>query len=130
MRASGLLHPELLALVARAGHTDTIVVADAGLPMPKGVPCIDLSVRAGLPGFLGVLRAILDELVIEGATVATEMRERSSGLHAELLPMLEVAPRTVTHEEFKRLTHDALGIVRTGETTPYANIILHCGVPF
>jgi D-ribose pyranase len=130
MRRSGLLHPELLALVARAGHTDIIVIADAGLPLPRGVPCIDLSVRAGLPSFLDVLGAITDELVIEGATVASEMRVRSSALHTQLLERLPITPAEVDHQAFKAMLPNALGIVRTGETTPYANIALHCGVSF
>jgi D-ribose pyranase len=74
MKHNGLLNPELSALVARAGHTQMIVIVDAGLPIPDGVSRVDVSITAGLPDLLGVLRAILGELVIENATVASETR--------------------------------------------------------
>jgi D-ribose pyranase len=37
---------------------------------------------------------------------------------------------TVPHEEFKRAMAGAVLFVRTGEATPYANVMLRCGVPF
>ena len=134
MKRSGLLHPDLSALVARAGHTQTIVLADTGLPVPAATPCIELGVTAGLPALLDVLRAVLSELVVEGATVATETRRQSPGWYAELRGVLEGvmdgAPAEISHEELKAALPRALAVVRTGEATPYANVILHCGVNF
>lgn len=134
MKRSGLLHPELSALVARAGHTQTIVLADTGLPIPAGTPCIELGVTAGLPALLDVLRAVLSELVIEGATVAAETRQKSPGWYAELCGVLDGAlakrPAEISHEELKAALPGTLAVVRTGEATPYANVILHCGVNF
>lgn len=130
MKRSGLLHPDLSALVARAGHTQTIVLADTGLPIPAGTPCIELGVTAGLPALLDVLRAVLTELVIEGTTVATETRRQSPGWYAELCGVIDDAPAEISHEELKAALPRALAVVRTGEATPYANVILHCGVNF
>ncbi|AFD27035.1 D-ribose pyranase [Deinococcus gobiensis] len=134
MKRRGLLHPDLSALVARAGHTQTIVLADTGLPVPAGTPCIELGVTAGLPALLDVLRAVLTELVVEGATVAAETRQRSpewyAGLREVLGEVLEEAPAELPHEALKAALPHALAVVRTGETTPYANVILHCGVNF
>lgn len=130
MKRSGLLHPELAALVASAGHTQTIVVADAGLPIPPGVPRIELGVVAGLPELLSVLKAVLGELVIEGATVARETAEKSPAWHRELLGVLPAQPLEISHEELKARLPGALAVIRTGETTPFANVILHCGVNF
>ncbi|GGS25545.1 D-ribose pyranase [Deinococcus knuensis] len=135
MNRSGLLHPELSALVARAGHTQTIVLADTGLPIPAGTPRIELGVSAGLPSLLDVLSAVLGELVVERVTVASETRQHSPQWHARLLDTLQQAPDRITHDE---ITHDALkaslpgalAVIRTGEVTPYANVILHCGVNF
>ncbi|MEH0935394.1 D-ribose pyranase [Micromonospora psammae] len=129
MRADGLWHPRLTALITAAGHGDRIVVADAGLPVPAGVETVDLLWRRGEPGFLPVLTAVLAECVVEAAVAATELTDRPirQGLTDALGPVpLELVP----HTELKRRTAGALVIVRTGEATPYANVILHCGVPF
>lgn len=34
------------------------------------------------------------------------------------------------HEHFKQATKTAKAVIRTGETTPFANVILHSGVIF
>ncbi len=130
MKKQGLLHPELSALVAAAGHTQTIVLADTGLPIPPGTPRIELGIVAGSPDLLGVLRAVLGELVIEGATVASETRQVSPDWYARLKAELPTAPQEISHEELKARLPGALAVIRTGETTPYANVILHCGVNF
>lgn len=130
MKKTGLLHPELSALVAAAGHTQRIVIADTGTPVPPGTPRIELGVTAGLPDLLSVLNAVLAELVIEGAEVARETREVSPEWHRELLKVLPVQPREITHEALKAGLPGVLAVVRTGEVTPYANVVLICGVNF
>lgn len=124
MRRSGILHSELAGRINRLGHTDTVVVADCGLPVPAGVPVIDLAVVFGVPRFHTVLEALLAEIVVEGAVIATE----TPGQVRSLLPDVRVTD--VTHEELKHRVAGASFVVRTGETTPYANVILRCGVPF
>lgn len=128
MKRGGLLNPALNAAIARLGHTDTFVVADCGLPIPPGVPVVDLAVTLGVPGFDDVLAPILAEVVVEGATIADE----ALGGPAEALihPRLDCPVESTPHEEFKRLVADARFVVRTGATVPYANVILRCGVPF
>ncbi len=128
MKRHGLLNPALNAAIARLGHTDTFVVADCGLPIPRDVPVIDLAVVLGVPGFGDVLDPILDEVVVEAATIATE----ALGGPAEgiIAPRLACPVGNVPHEEFKRLVAGARFVVRTGASVPYANVILRCGVPF
>jgi D-ribose pyranase len=131
MKKQGVLQHELAHVIATLGHTDLLVIADAGLPIPSGVQRIDLAVTAGLPGFADVLRAVLGEMQVERAVIAREMRVRSPALHTELLALLGAIPvDEVSHDEFKRLTHPARAVVRTGEFTPYANVILVSGVVF
>lgn len=127
MKKTGLLNPALLRAVARLGHTDTFVIADCGLPIPRSVEVVDLTLVFGIPRFAAVLDALMDEIVAEGAIAAEEVR----GTRAETW-MLERLPRLnyVSHEEFKRRVADAAFVVRTGETTPYANVMVQCGVPF
>ncbi|WP_426286143.1 D-ribose pyranase [Luteibacter sp. E-22] len=132
MRRSGLLHAELNRLIAAMGHTDTLVIADVGLPVPPGVPCIDLAVLPGTPSFAAVFDAIYAELAVESVTVAREIHERNPALVAlsRRLAVDGLAIDEVSHDELKRLTAHAVAVVRTGETSPYANVILHAGVTF
>lgn len=132
MKKSGILNRHLAGALALLGHTDRVVVCDAGLPIPDGPHgphVVDLAFRAGVPRFSEVLAGLLDELVVEGATAASEVKDRNPETAAELeglFPALELVP----HEELKDRTRGARLIVRTGEVRPYANVLLHCGVAF
>lgn len=129
MRSEGLWHPRLIAVLTAAGHGDQIVVADAGLPVPAGVESIDLLWERGQPGFLPVLAAVLANCVVEHAVVAAELTDPP--VRDGLARILGPIPSTVVpHTELKRQTAVARAVVRTGEATPYANVILRCGVPF
>lgn len=129
MRHDGLWHPRLLEILTTAGHTDLVVICDAGLPAPPGVEVVQLGWQAGEPGFLPVLRAVLAEFVVEQAVVASELADPDTiGGIAGLIPTQRI--EKVPHEEFKRRTVAARAIVRTGDVTPYANIILQAGVPY
>jgi D-ribose pyranase len=132
MRRSGLLHAELNRIIAAMGHTDTLVIGDVGLPVPHGVPCIDLAVLPGVPSFAAVFEAIYAELAVESVTVASEVRSRNPAMVAlaERIEGEGVTVCEVSHDDFKRLSARAVAVVRTGETAPYANIILHAGVTF
>lgn len=131
MKKTGLLNRPLSDVIAGMGHTDLLVVADAGLPTPPGVPCIDLAVVCEVPPVLDVLRAVAVELAVEGVTVADELLARDDPLRAALRELFpEAVVDQVPHEEFKRLTARARAVVRTGECTPYNNVILTAGVIF
>ena len=127
------INPALSRVISETGHTDLIVVTDAGLPIPQGAERIDLAYRPGAPAFLDVLDPVLAELVVAGATVSAAvaekrpavpgaLRERFAGMGFEI----ELVP----HREFKQRTHAARAFVRSGEFTPYANVILHAGVAY
>jgi len=131
MKRNGILHPQLNALIAELGHTDTLVVADCGLPIPAGVARVDLALVPGLPRFAAVLEALASELVVQKVTVAEEMAEHNGELAALVQGQFEGVPlERVPHEELKARLTQAKGVVRTGEATPFANAILECGVAF
>jgi D-ribose pyranase len=132
MRRAGLLHAELNRVIAAMGHTDTLVIADVGLPVPRGVPCIDLALLPGLPSFAQVFDAICDELAVESATFAEEIHQKNPALAAlaDRLKRSGMAVDEISHADFKLRCAGAVAIVRTGETSPYANVILHAGVTF
>ena len=124
MRKSGLLNPALAGAVARLGHTDTFVIADCGLPIPHDVPVIDLTLTFGIPTFADTLGALLEEVVVEAATIADTTPP-------EVRSLLPAVPLTeVSHDDLKREVARASFVVRTGSTTPFANVILRSGVPF
>ena len=129
LKSVPILNPRLLALLAGAGHTDLIVIADAGLPRPRDVEVIDLSLVPGVPSFLQVLDAVRAVLQFERVMLARETRDQP--LMRELGPRLEGIPiDEMSHEQFKERTRQALAIVRTGECSPYANLGLIAGVTF
>jgi D-ribose pyranase len=126
-----LLNQPLSAVIAGMGHLDELVIADAGLPIPPGPQRIDLALTANVPAFLDCLAVVLDELQVERALVAREMLEVSPEVYREIGRLLgDVPVETLPHDSFKQRTASAVAVVRTGEFTPYANVILVAGVVF
>lgn len=132
MKKLGHLNRDIAALLARMGHTDSLVIADCGLPIPPGVPCIDLTLRLGVPGFADVLDSILADFQVERAVYASEVLAANPPVAdgADALAATGVKVDYVSHADFKALTHGAHAIIRTGEATPYANVLLYSGVIF
>ncbi|NLY45672.1 MAG: D-ribose pyranase [Tissierella sp.] len=132
MKKIGLLHGELSKLIAEMAHHDTILIGDAGMPVPQGVQLIDLAIVNGVPGFFQVLKAVLSELCVEEAIIDTEMNEVSPHMKKDLDEIVkgEFPLREIHHQELKELSKDCKAVIRTGEFTPYSNIILKAGVLF
>ena len=131
MKKDRVLNPHILEEIAALGHTEHLCIADCGLPIPKGTKTVDISLTAGIPGFLDVLQAVNTELVTEQAIVASEIDAVNPALMAEIQTTLSGLPiQRVPHEEFKRLVQSAKCVIRTGETSSYANVILIGGVNF
>lgn len=131
MKKIGTLNQPLSEVIAGLGHQDSLVVADAGLPIAIGTQRIDLALTQGTPGFLETVKVILEEIKVERAIVAEEMLKVSPTVYEQLQSLLPGVPiETIPHEEFKQRIRLARAVVRTGEFTPYANIILVSGVVF
>jgi len=134
MKRNPLLHAELSQVIASMGHGDMLVLGDAGLPIPFGPQApqrIDLALCPGTPSLEAVLQAVLSELQVQSTVIAQEAIDRNAGAMPAWYPQaLGVAHQTVMHEDFKKLCASARAMVRTGECTPYANIILVAGVTF
>lgn len=131
MKKNGVINNQLARVVAEMGHKDGLTIADCGLPIPAEVERVDLSIKKGYPEFLEVLKAVLEDLVVEKAILAQEIKEKSPELEKEireLLPDIEI--EYIPHTEFKKETNHSRAVVRSGETIPYANIILISGVDF
>ena len=117
MKKSGILNAQLIRCIAELGHKDLFMIGDAGMPIPKGVEIVDLVVCGGVPTFKQVMDAVLAETEVEAYTIANEIEEKNPELLAYIQQSLPEA------EESKFA-------IRTGEFTPYPNIILRAGVAF
>jgi len=139
MKKTTLLNAPISNVVAQLGHGNSICIGDAGLPVPAGLEKIDLAVSAGVPGLLDVFYAITDEMFVERILVAQELQDQQPQLMAKVLEnisLLEASQSntividTLAHEHFKLAMKHCNAMVRTGECTPFANIIVYAGVNF
>ena len=139
MKKGRLLNAELSHVIARLGHTDTLTIADAGLPIPAGPRRIDLALTPGTPDFMQVVNAVALEMQVESALIAEEIKQHNPQLHSALLAVLEalqqhqgnvISVRYTSHEQSKQHTQRSQAVIRSGECSPYANVILSAGVTF
>ena len=131
MKKGLLLNYEVSAVIAQMGHTDLLTVGDCGLPI-NYTKRIDLALKRGVPGFLETLDAVLTELCVEKVILSKEIKTVSPEMHQAILSRFggTVKVEYVPHEEFKKLTEGSKAVIRTGECTPFANVILVSGVAF
>lgn len=130
MKRSGVLNSALAGELVRLGHTDQVLICDAGMPVPRGAESVvDLAFVAGIPSFPDVLTGVLSELVVEGAVAATEVKDGNPRVYS-LLNAALAQVSYVPHEELKKLSSGVKLVIRTGEATPFANVLLRCGVAF
>lgn len=131
MKKTPLLNIALSEVIASLGHGDLLVIGDAGLPIPPETLRIDLALTRNIPSFLDTVRAVLAEMQVEKVLVARETGQVSPQVLAELKHLLPDTPfEEISHAELKERCAQARAVVRTGEFTPYANVILVAGVVF
>lgn len=132
MKKHGILNSEIAKVLTDLGHTDKIAIGDAGLPVPDGVKKIDLALTFSEPAFISVLQVVLSDMKVEAVVLAEEIKEQNAGQLAAVKAELTENERIsyVSHEEFKEQLKDVKAVIRTGEATPYSNIILQSGVLF
>jgi D-ribose pyranase len=126
MLRTGILNPHLSSLLARVRHTNTLVIADRGFPFWPQIETVDLSLVDDVPTVLQVLAAIRSNFVIGQAWMAEEFQQHNSAeVQARFAAALEGIPLThEPHIEFKHRVPQAIGLIRTGDTIQYANVIL------
>ncbi|ATM98338.1 MULTISPECIES: D-ribose pyranase [Proteus] len=139
MKKGVLLNSPISSVISRLGHTDKITIADAGLPIPSSVERIDLALTQGIPDFMSVLQTITHEMQVEAVMLAEEIKTINPSLFNEILSYLYLLEQEqkksiqimyVSHEAFKKQLTENKAVIRTGECTPYANIVLFSGVTF
>lgn len=131
MKKDRLLNPNIISEIAALGHTEYLCIADCGLPIPKDVKIVDVSITAGIPSFMEVLSSVNEELVTESYIVASEIDDVNPKLMKDIENTLKGLPvKKVPHDKFKELVKESKCVIRTGETSSYANILLVGGVNF
>lgn len=133
MKKQGILNSDISRVLSYMGHTDCIAVGDCGLPIPDEVERIDLALEFGVPSFMDVLRVIIKDMKVEKIVLAEEIREQNPKVLGEIKELFagqELETVFVSHTELKKQIRECKAVIRTGETTPYANIILQSGCIF
>ena len=131
MKKRGIINAQLAGLLAGLGHKDLFMVADGGMPVPKGVEIVDLALCGGVPTFRQVMDAVVDEVQVEGYTLAEEIVENNPELLSYIEEKLDGAEsEMISHEQLKEESVGLKFVIRTGEFTPYPNIVLRAGVAF
>ena len=135
MKKQGILNSDISRVLSYLGHTDTIAIGDCGLPIPEETERIDLSLTFGVPSFMDVLKAVSNDMAVEKIVLAEEIKEQNPEVLCqiqELFAEKETGFKVefVPHAELKKQTKECKAVIRTGETTPYANIILQAACIF
>jgi len=126
MLTSGILNPALLNLLARIRHTNTLVIADRGFPFWPQIETVDISLVDDVPTVLQVLDAIRANFKIGRVYAAEEFQSNNDEARRQALTSrLNGIPLLFEpHGEFKKRVPSAIGLIRTGDTVPYANLII------
>jgi D-ribose pyranase len=126
MLKTGILNPHILSLLASVRHTNTIVISDRGFPFWPKIETVDISLCDNIPTVLDVVRALRFNFVAGKAWMAQEFLEvndqKTQAAFNEVLKGIKVMHEP--HVDFKHRVPHAIGLIRTGDTTQYANIIL------
>lgn len=139
MKKTKLINSNISYVISKMGHKDTLTIADSGLPIPENVERIDIALSQGIPSFMDCFKSVMSELKVEEIIIASEMEKISPALHEELMKEIEkindeedsnIKITKVNHEYFKEITKDTKAVIRSGEFTPFANVILKSGVVF
>ena len=126
MLKTGILNPHVLSLLARVRHTNTLVIADRGFPFWPQIETVDLSLVNDVPTVLQVLAAVRSNFIVGKAWMAKEfLRANSRRTQTQFVAALKGAPlKFEPHIDFKKRVPHAIGLIRTGESIQYANLIL------
>lgn len=129
MLQTGILNPRVLSLLARVRHTNALVIADRGFPFWPEIETVDLSLVDDVPTVLQVLAAIRGNFQVVQAFMAREFQKHNSAATREKFAkaFVGIPVKFEPHVQFKKRVPAAIGLIRTGDTIQYANVILVSG---
>ena len=125
MKKSGILNAELICELTKIRHKDKLVICDAGFPIPKGATIVDVSLVAGIPSMIQVLKAVLNEIIVEDYTVFDRMKEANKEYYEFGTEIFRLQTGCETDMDgFIEQAKEAKLFIRTGELRPCSNIML------
>lgn len=127
MTETGFLNREIAAEMSKMGHTDKLLIADAGLAIPNTTRVIDLSLAKDVPTAVEVLKTVLANFSVESIILSQATAEVSPTRQQEFLSCFEqeIPCEIVSHPHFRDdLTKEVKFAIRTGDFTANSNIIL------
>lgn len=131
MKKTKVINSDISRVIAQMGHFDKLSIGDAGMPVPAGTEKIDLAVDNGIPSFTQVLLNVLEELEVQRIYLAEEIKTENPKMLESIQEIIPNVPVTfIPHSEMKQDLNNCRAFIRTGEMTPYSNIILESGVVF
>lgn len=131
MKKGKVINSDISRVIAQMGHFDKLSIGDAGMPVPMTTEKIDLAIDNGIPRFMDVLNNVLEELEVQRIFLAEEIKTENSLMLENIQKRLPDTPITfIPHSEMKQELNNCHAFIRTGEMTPYANILLESGVVF
>ncbi len=131
MKKTKVINSDISRVIAQMGHFDKLSIGDAGMPVPAGTEKIDLAVDNGIPSFTQVLLNVLEELEVQRIYLAEEIKSENPKMLESIQEIMPNVPVTfIPHSEMKQDLNNCRAFIRTGEMTPYSNIILESGVVF
>ncbi len=131
MKKTKVINSDISRVIAQMGHFDKLSIGDAGMPVPPMTEKIDLAVDNGIPSFMEVLNNVLEELEVQRIYLAEEIKSENPAILEAIQKCLPDTPVTfIPHNEMKQELNNVHAFIRTGEMSPYANILLESGVVF
>ena len=130
MKKGTVINTQLSQVIADMGHFDLLGIGDAGMPVPADTWKIDLAVSRNLPSFMDVLKNVLTELQIQKVYLAEEIKTQNPKQLEQIQHLIDVPIVFIPHDQMKKDLSKTKAFIRTGEMTPYANILLESGVTF
>jgi D-ribose pyranase len=126
---NGILNPQILSLLARVRHTNALVIADRGFPFWPMIETVDISLVDDVPTVLQLIAAVRANHNFTQAYQAGEfLKNNTPATRQKFAAVLKGVPTIFEpHVEFKKRVPHAIGLIRTGDTVPYANTILISG---
>lgn len=126
MIVKGILNPQILSLIARVRHTNMLVISDRGFPYWPLIETVDISLVDDVPTVLQVFEALNANFVVGQIYMAEEFNENNTAeVQQAFANSRGKIPITFEpHSELKLRVPHATGLIRTGDTIQYANLIL------
>ena len=129
MKEVGIVNRELARVLSAQGHGDLLMVVDAGFAIPKNVDVGDISLSENSPMLIDTLMELKKFFSVEKLIFADKTKEVSPSLFNNITALFgdDIPVEIVTHPQIKELSTRVKSVIRTGDFTAFANVILVSG---